>query len=334
MKLMMALKNNERFVRQCKTKVGSGLFNAVNQTTNSLIRNGIDAVVVQVGNEVALDAEICRHKPTIVVVQALWLSPEKLKMMKQRHPKIRFAVHLHSNMPFLAIESRAIEYTCLYARHGIEILTNSRESYEAYRALIPNGKVFMGNNVYERQEIKVEKPKDEFLHVGCFGAIRPMKNQVAQVIAAMQFSREMERKLMFHINTARIEAHGKSIYQNLMQLFMQTSGDFQLSPDGWIAPDEFPHHIGRMHIHMQLSMTETFNVVTADAIMANVPIVVSSCIDWVAPECRVHSNYTSDIVKTMKLVMHSSQLLEENKERLMAYKQEAEKQWLEYCQWQ
>lgn len=331
MKLMMVLKNNERFVRQCKTKARSGLFNAVNQVTRSLVRNGIDAVVVQVANEVALEAEICRHKPSIVVIQALWMSPVKIRRLKDHHPSIRFAVHLHSNMPFLALETCAIEYTAQYAQFGIEILTNSLESYQAYRAFLPKAKIFHANNVYERSESHGVKFNDDHIHVGCFGAIRPMKNQVAQAIAAMEFSRDQNKKLMFHFNSSRVEAHGKGPYQNLIQLFLHAQPGIQMSPDGWIDPDEFPSHIGRMDIHMQLSLTESFNVVTADAIMAHVPVVVSECIDWVSPKCRVRSNYTSDIVKTMNEVLKDQSLLEENIERLNEYKAAAEQQWKDYC---
>jgi hypothetical protein len=158
-----------------------------------------------------------------------------------------------------------------------------------------------------------------------------MKNQLSQAIAAMQFARQRKQKLMFHLNTTRIEAHGKGAYQNLMQLFLHAEEDMQMSPDGWIAPDEFPSHIGRMDIHMQVSLTETFNVVTADAIMAHVPVVVSECIDWVSPKCRVRSNYTSDIVKTMNEVLADESLLEENKQRLCEYKANAEQQWKDYC---
>jgi hypothetical protein len=44
-------------------------------------------------------------------------------------------------------------------------------------------------------------PRDAVIDVGCFGAIRPLKNQFLQAIAAIMFAKKLRRRMNFHIIT-------------------------------------------------------------------------------------------------------------------------------------
>lgn len=332
MKIMMAMKSNSRFVKQNKTRVGSGLYNGVNLITRALVQRGLDIGVVEISKATQLSDEIERHKPNLVIVQALWLDPDEIEQLKKKFRKVKFACHLHSNIPFLSIEGKAMEYCHRYAKMGVKIIANSYESFIAYRSFLPEEMVVWCNNIYSRPETKAPKKSDEHLDVGCFGAIRPMKNILTAAMAAIQYAKDYDRKVNFHFNSSRIEAGGSGTYQNLIQLFLHLEDErVAMQPVDWVAPDQFPEYMSRMHVHLQPSMTETFNVVTADAIMANVPIVVSRAIDWVDESCIVDSNLVTDYVKKMNFVMGEKTLLKNNKLLLEKYKATAISQWVDYC---
>ena len=53
--------------------------------------------------------------------------------------------------------------------------------------------------------------------------------------------------------------------------------------NGWQSWPQFRQTVRHMHLLLQPSYTETFNVVTADGVAENVPSVVSHAIEW-APD--------------------------------------------------
>jgi hypothetical protein len=65
---------------------------------------------------------------------------------------------------------------------------------------------------------------------------------------------------------------------NLEQLFKNSR--HELVKHEWLSNLEFQELIESMDIGMQLSYTESFNIVSADFVVRDVPIVVSDAISW------------------------------------------------------
>src|SRR6202034_3480608 len=65
----------------------------------------------------------------------------------------------------------------------------------------------------------IQKPMPDPIKIGCFGSIRPLKNQLVQAIAAIRVAYSVGRGLEFHINGSRIEGQAQPIMKNLIQLF-------------------------------------------------------------------------------------------------------------------
>ena len=125
------------------------------------------------------------------------------------------------------------------------------------------------------------------LDIACFGAIRPFKNLLTQAFASIEFCRLKNKKLRFHINSGRNELNGSNVYENLLQLFSNLNEQYELVCHPWASRDEFLEICSTIDIGMQVSFTETFNIVGADIIRNGVPLIGSSEIPW------IHERYTA-----------------------------------------
>jgi hypothetical protein len=142
------------------------------------------------------------------------------------------------------------------------------------------------------------KKADGYLDVACFGAIRPLKNQLIQGIAAMEYAGSIGKTLRFHINATRTEQKGDNVLKNLRALFAATSHELVEHP--WANHREFLWMLGNMDMAMQVSFTETFNIVAADCVTMRLPLVASEDIVWMNRWGQAAPTDSSDIVRKMK----------------------------------
>jgi hypothetical protein len=84
-----------------------------------------------------------------------------------------------------------------------------------------------------------------------------------------------------------------------------------------------------MDLGMQVSFSETFNIVTADMVALGIPVVVSDEIEWVYPFFHAIPQSTDDIVQTMKSAMFFGRVgAWLNYRRLDSYSKDATRQWV------
>jgi hypothetical protein len=207
-------------------------------------------------------------------------------------------------MPFIAHEGMSMEWILDYPTFpNVNVACNSLKMQKDVQNMLQasgNRKtVFYLPNYYPpefypRQPRINRGPK---LRVGCFGAIRPLKNQLIQAVAAIQYADLLGKDLRFHINATRLEGGGEPILKNLRALFDETPGTLVEHP--WMNRENFIAMTRRMDIGMQVALTETFNIITADAVMNDVPVVVSPEISWVHPEFQADPTSSEDIMYTM-----------------------------------
>jgi hypothetical protein len=116
------------------------------------------------------------------------------------------------------------------------------------------------------------------IDIGCFGALRFLKNQCYQAICAMKAADELKKKLRFHI-TVNFDTDSKNpVLINLEQLFKNSH--HELVKHDWLDNDKFNDIIKEMDMGLQISYTESFNIVTADFVNNNILIIVSDAIKW------------------------------------------------------
>lgn len=274
--------------RQTEYGVSYGLLNSCRFLCNALKTLGVEGKVVSVIDNNCIDKEVHQYKPTHVFIEALWVVPEKFHVLLPLHKNVKWYVRLHSNVPFLANEGVAMEWIVKYDKiqkqyPNFFISPNSDKLVEALwktRQI----KTIYAPNVYcphkyldaKYERVPIDKSSD-VLNVGCFGAIRPMKNHLTQAMASMIFANKLGKRLHFHIN-GRCEQNGENGHRNLVHLFAGTP--HKLIGHPWVNHDEFMSLVKEMDLGIQISFSETFNIVAADFVTAGVPIVGSSEISW------------------------------------------------------
>jgi hypothetical protein len=157
-----------------------------------------------------------------------------------------------------------------------------------------------------------------------------LKNHLVQAVAAIRFAEEKRLPLRFHINAGRVEQNGGQVLNSLRSLFKELPSYYQLVEHPWLSYERFLGLVRTMDIGMQVSLTETFNIVAADLTRCNVPIVVSESVFWAWPEIFADPLSSTDITQKMHLALKSGP--GRNKARLARYCHQAELEWLNYLQ--
>ncbi len=333
MRILFILKTNSNYDFVSYTKKSSGLFNSTRFIVESLCSAGVSAKIIEVVDNNCIDKHVRAFRPDVVVIEALWVVPSKFEVLKRLHPKVSWFIHLHSHMPFLALEGIAMEWIRAYAEDEIGLIANSPESYDALRCFLPEESIEFLPNVYLgnfRAPRKSDKAKTH-IDVGCFGAVRPLKNQLLQALAAIRFAHEVGKPLRFYMNTSRVETGGHPVLKNIRRLFADQPAA-ELVEVHWCEPEEFLRLLhSKIDIGMQVSLTETFNVVSADYVTAGVPIVVSKEVKWASCWNKAVDDSVDSIVSRMHSVHGNRKLAVWNQWLLADYARRAQADWLAFA---
>ena len=312
-KVLFILKRREDYDAIVHSHVGlsTGLYNSASFMNDMLNDAGIDSVLEVAIDNNCIDRLVTKHQTTHVIIEALWVVPTKFTILQRLHPKVKWIIRLHSEMPFLAGESNAMDWIGDYSEfHSVYLGVNAprmlRECQTYLSAMHPgriwnNGRIIYMPNYYPQKftKKKLDKSKDT-VDIACFGAVRPLKNHMVQAIAAIEFAQNIGKKLRFHINAGRIEMNGGPVINNLKGLFQQLSGrDFELINHQWRPRDQFLELCSQMDIGLQVSFSETFNIVGADLISQGVPIVGSVEIPWAATKWCADPTDSTDIAQCL-----------------------------------
>jgi hypothetical protein len=285
--------------------VSIGLINSAGFVVNALRKKGYDADIVRVTDANEIDRVVTLRDPDIVMVEALFVTPDKFAEILSipRHKRRKWVVRLHSKAPFLAHESMAFDWLNEYKKvaNNLYISCNNEDFNEDLVNLGYSSSYLP--NIYSPRDYhchNTDHHKGDYVDVGCFGAIRSLKNQVQQAIAAIEFAKKIGRKLRFHINSSRVESKSEPELKNLRALFAGQK-NATLVEWNWLSHQGFVQVVRRMDVSMQVSFSESFNIVTADAVGQNVPVVVSQDIDWIPSVYRAIPTDTRDIVDKLIL---------------------------------
>lgn len=276
----------------------SGLSVSVQQMVCALEYLKIHAKAVQVPDNNYIHQEIEAYKPTHVIIEGFWVVPSKFRVLEALHPNVRFIIRCHSNTEFLAHEGVVFGWVLDYLASGIDVAFNSLSAARNFKGLKRDepqnypGKIIYLPNYYDfrtssnvacelLQKLIIRHSKvkvyGEF-HVGCFGAIRPLKNHMNQALAALHVAKRLGLKLRFYVNASRVENKGDALLRSLTALFDRL-GPHKLVMVPWFPHPQFLEMLTDMDIVSQVSMSETFNIVLADAVSIGVPVIGSN-IPW------------------------------------------------------
>lgn len=327
------------------TQLSSGLSNSATFVKDMLVHNGHASKLVQVVDNNCIDREVTQFKPDIVIIEAYWVVPEKFEVLTRLHPKVKWIIRCHSKMAFLAQEGIGVEWSLRYVRYpNVYLSCNALETCREFQHLmrhahqfdpsIPEKPVIFLPNYYplptQRVRPCVRRLTDR-VDVSCFGAIRPLKNHLTQAVAAVKFAESNGLALNFHINATRIEGKGDPVLSNLRRMFNQFR-EHRLIEHGWMDHCDFLEVIKDIDIGLQVSYSETFNIVAADMVAMGVPVVVSNEIEWVNPLFYADPNDSDHIAAVMNRTVFLHKLapfLNTNLKRLKSYDKLSRHLWMD-----
>jgi hypothetical protein len=335
-KVLFLLKKKKIYETQQDTKtIHSGLFNSATFVNQMLNKNGIESHLVQVDDNNCIDREVTKYRPTDVIIEALWVVPEKFEVLHKLHPRVTWIIRLHSEMPFISNEGNAIDWIFKYSnvskKYNLKIAPNTIKMYDDLKSVGVNDLVFLPNYYpILKDKTPYRHYHRKYINIGCFGAIRPMKNQLIQAVAAIEFGNQIGMPIHFHVNTERIE-RGETVIKNLRALF-ENQKEHKLIEHPWYNHSDFVELISRMDLGLQLSFNETFNIVAADFVSKNIPIVGSNEINWLSCLYKANATDTKSIVKKMKFAYKYRKLLLQNfnKYNLIKLGEESVSIWSKY----
>lgn len=282
---------------------GKGLEITVRFFVDMLNEMSIEAKAVVVNDNNDIDREVTAYQPTHVFIEALWVVPEKFDILQQLHPTVTWIVSLHSEVAFLAQEGIAMEWILQYVQKpNVYVSVNEQKAALVLQDLTGGEKILLLPNFYPYVIPRwAPDPNESILNIGCFGAIRPLKNQLIQAVAAIELAKEYGAHLRFHINSTRVELGGESVLRNIRALF--AGGGNELIEHPWLEHQDFLDLVRTMDLSMQLSFSETFNVVTADGVATGTPVLASGTIDWLSSESQTSVDKVDAIVLAMDNVL-------------------------------
>jgi len=303
-KVLFILKRREDYHSVLHSHIGlsTGLYNSASFMNDMLVDANVESNLVVVHDNNCIDREVNKYKPTHVIIEALWVVPTKFAVLCKLHPNVKWIIRIHSEMPFMAGEGMAMDWIAEYSSYKNIILgINAPRMLDEVQTYLKvrnswtdketNERVIYLPNYYPQDYVskKFDRNK-EYIDIGCFGAVRPLKNHMVQAVAALDFANRIGKKLRFHVNAGRIEMNGGPVINNLKGFFEQLADTgHQLINHQWTPREQFLELCASMDIGLQVSFSETFNIVGADLISQGVPLVGSSEIPWFVPMFAAHA---------------------------------------------
>lgn len=327
-----------------KKNLSTGLFNSANFIHNMLLDNNVKSDIVTVIDNNCIDREVTRFRPTFVNIEALWVVPEKFDVLHKLHPKVQWLIRFHSDTPFIAFEGLAFDWILRYLQlPNVSIGINSPKFYYdivnlvksvfKWRDEILYQKVLYLPNYYPISKVPTPRKIDkDTVDIGCFGAIRPLKNHLLQALSSIDFAEKKGKKLNFHINATRIEGNAQSILRNLEGLFENIKHrGHQLVKHYWLPHEEFLKVCSSIDIGLQVSLSETFNIVAADLIRQGIPVVGSEEIPWFSKFYCAEPTISSSILNALEITWENPDAnVISNGVNLINYVERSKKIWLNY----
>ena len=321
--------------------LSTGLYNSAMLVSDMLTNLKIENKIAVVTDNNSIDKEVKSYNPTHVIIEALWVVPNKFNVLTKLHPNVKWVIRIHSNTPFIANEGIAYEWMTKYLEYDNLVLApNSFKMVEDLKTIANsiglenvNDKIIYLPNYYTQKfHVKEINKNSDTINIGCFGAIRPLKNQLIQASAAIRFADSINKKLVFHINGGRVEQRGENVLKNIQAVFEAVKDKgHRLEIHGWLDRKDFIDLCKKMDIGLQVSYSETFNIVSCDLLTNGVPVIVSKDIDWMSCLSKTDNNNIKKIARKMKLsYMFYKLVVTINQFKLNNYLKKTKVIWVKY----
>ena len=270
-------------------------------------------------------------RPSHVIIAAPWIAVEDIASLAREFPSINFVVTSHSSIGFLAADPHAIKimrgivdlqmatHNVFASGNAIKFTNWVSESWGVPALWLPN--------LYPLTEIlhHHQRPlwNGQILRLGLFGANRPLKNHISGAAAAVELAARLRCPIELHISSGRDEGGGTAAIKEITDGVPGLTVKFT----GWLPWPQFRNYLRGIDLVFQLSYTESFNVVSADAIAEGVPVVASPAIDWVPRSWQAESDNPGDIARVAESLLRDQHAIRHGRQSLTEYVEKGVAQW-------
>lgn len=316
----------------------TGLAVSATNTARVLRSHGINALVRPVRNAAELEDRIKTERPTHIVINALWIPTYDLALLIHRHMHVHFVVLCHSNMAFLQVEPNGIRLLReavdleLESVGNFSVAANSRGGVRGVQDAWESPALYLPNLYFLDETVRPHRPKwsGGTLRIGAFGALRPLKNPTGSAFAALAIATNLGTNLEFHINVGRNDGGWADKLVRSVEAIMCHLPYARLVKDPWGPWPQFRHLVRHMHLLLQPSFTESFNVVTADGVAEGVPSVVSDVIEWAPDWWKAPPDDVQAIARTGRSLLTDAHTGRDGLEALQAHNADGVRVWSQF----
>lgn len=314
-----------------------GLGVAAMNTQKTLLRERIETVVWPIVNPSDLRAHL-DGDPGIshVVISAPWIPSLEMQKLVCDYPRIRFAMNCHSNVGFLQADSNGVRLV----REAMEIerstpnfhlAGNSRKFCKWVERAYMAPCTWLPNLYYLDRLTNPHRPMwtAGTLRIGAFGATRPLKNFMSAAGAALEIAQQLRCDTELWLSSGRTEGGGDVILRAATEM-VRGLPNIKLVQNGWQTWAQFRTTVAHMHLLLQPSYTESFNMVTADGIAAGVPSVVSDAIDWAPRNWMAESDDVLSIARVGRQLLYDHLAPVEGLQALQRHNGDGLRNWLRF----
>ncbi|HEX4276380.1 MAG TPA: glycosyltransferase [Bryobacteraceae bacterium] len=305
-------------------------------SAKSLRTAGINADVWPIISAAELRAQLRKTPATHVVISAPWIPTPDLALLCAEFRETQFAVTCHSNLGFLqadpgalrlvreGLDLRRTNWNFQIAANSARLSTWVHAAYRVPCAWLPN--------LYHLDEVhaKRERYTGGTLRIGTFGATRVLKNLLTAAGAALEIANEKRADLEFWISSGRSEGAGSVV--DAVKQMLTGLPHVKLIENGWQTWPRFRQTVRHMHLLLQPSYTESFNVVTADGVAEGVPSVVSDAIDWAPSSWKAPVDDAHEIARVGRKLLHSRWAPRQGMAALETHNRRALRAWKEFLE--
>lgn len=318
----------------------TGLAVSAQNTARVLRSNGINATVRPVIDRKDIERLIAAENPTHLVINALWLPAPDLTNLVQTYAHLQWAVLCHSNIAFLQAEPNGI----LLLREAVDLELSSVGNFQV-AANSTNGSagvqdawecpcLYLPNLYYLDETVRILRRhwSGGTLRIGAFGALRPLKNPTASAFAALAIAHALGTDLQFYINTGRNDGGWSNRLLPSIEAIYQGLPHAKLVKVPWAPWTSFRRMVRGMHLMLQPSFTESFNVVTADGVAEGIASVVSDVIEWAPRHWQAHPDNTEDIARVGRHLLNDTHSAQDGLRALTNHNADGVRRWSAWLQ--
>jgi len=281
-----------------------GLGVAAINTAKVLRRSGIKTDVWPIINAADLRARLRSDSHDHVIISAPWIPAAEMQALSSEFSDTQFAVNCHSNVGFLQADRNGVKLVremmeLEMGTANVHLAGNSRRFCDWVQAAFSAPCTYLPNLYYlENSAPFPRRPfSDGTLRMGVFGATRPLKNLMSAAGAALEIAQSLRAPLELWLSAGRAEGGGEGVLGAVKEM-LHGLPHVNLIMSGWQTWPQFRKTVAHMHLLLQPSYTESFNMVTADGIAEGVPSVVSEAIDWAPNHWKADVDDVLDISRT------------------------------------